>query len=471
MKTNQMNAERALNETVQEELMRTDGCRTADMIHFGKRIEPFVDNYLIAKTENAALTVNRPVCRGKVLGFDLPWEDKGSLGMTVFEDNGTVKMFYRGFPGLGNSDLSEKQTACIAYSEDGLHFTRPAVNEIPYGGITENNIVRMDGFCHNFGGFLDPNPAAKPDEKYKAVAGLEHFGGLYAFGSPDGIHWHKLCEEPVVTKGLFDSMNISFYDKNAGVYRCYSRYWLGKGYTGYRAIQSCTSEDFIHWTEPVGNEYPGMPEICEHFYTNAANVIPGAEHILVSVPMRYNESRPAIVEGATSKGVSDCTFMTSRDGVHWDRTFPEAWIAPGLHSHEWTHRNFIFLSGIIERGNDFLMYTMQNYVWDDDGIWCYSVPRYRFASVYAGYFGGSFETKPLAFETDTFFLNYSTAAFGYVKVTVLDADGAVLGQTDEIYGNELSRELHFDGIAGKCGTIRFELKDAHVYAVGGKMEK
>ena len=50
MKTTQMNAERALNETVQEELMRTDGCRTADMITFGKRIEPLVDNYLIAKS-------------------------------------------------------------------------------------------------------------------------------------------------------------------------------------------------------------------------------------------------------------------------------------------------------------------------------------------------------------------------------------------------------------------------------------
>jgi len=54
-------------------------------------------------------------------------------------------------------------------------------------------------------------------------------------------------------------------------------------------------------------------------------------------------------------------------------------------------------------------------------------------------------------------------------VTVLDTDGNILGQTDEIYGSELSRELRFDGIAGKCGTIRFDLRDAHVYAVGGKM--
>lgn len=439
------------------------------MISFGKRIEPFIDTYLIGKTENTALTANRPECRGKVLGFDMPWENEGSLGMNIFDDGGTVKMFYRGFPGNGHNDWSDRQTACVAYSEDGLRFTRPDFHEIEYGENKENNIVRMDRFCHNFCGFLDPNPAAKPDEKYKAIAGHYTLNGLYVFGSPDGIRWHPLCDAPVITSGRFDSMNIAFYDVSAGVYRCYSRYLEQRGDALYRAIQSCTSEDFIRWTDPVGNEYPGMPDVFEQLYTNAVCTVPGAEHILVSVPMRYNDSREALVEGAEDKGVSDCTFMTSRDGVHWDRTFPGAWIAPGMNPHEWTQRNFIFLAGIIERGQDFLMYTMQNYMWDDDGVWCYSVPRYRFASVYADYFGGSFETKPLVFETDAFFLNYATTAYGYVKVTVFDEAGTVLGQTGEIYGNEISRELHFDGIAGKRGTLRFDLRDAHIYAVGGDM--
>ena len=46
------------------------------MIAFGNRIEPLVDSCLIGKMENAALTLNRPVCRGKVLGFDMPWENE-----------------------------------------------------------------------------------------------------------------------------------------------------------------------------------------------------------------------------------------------------------------------------------------------------------------------------------------------------------------------------------------------------------
>ena len=72
---------------------------------------------------------------------------------------------------------------------------------------------------------------------------------------------------------------------------------------------------------------------------------------------------------------------------------------------------------------------------------------------------------------DTFYMNYSTAAYGDVQVTVLSEDGSVLGETGKIYGNELSRSLTFDGIAGKTGRLRFTLRDAHVYALGGKMTK
>ena len=219
------------------------------MIDFGKRIELLTDDYLIDKTENAVPLLNRPVLQGKVLGFDTPWENPGSLGMTVYEDNGKIALCYRGYPGPGSTDTSPEQTACIAVSEDGLTFTRPTIGTVERDGSRENNILRMDQFCHNFGVFLDTNPAAKPEEKYKAIAGHYSLNGLYVFGSPDGVNWHQLAEEPVITEGRFDSMNVAFWDKNAGLYRCYSRFLEN----GIRAIQSCTSADFLHWTAPVPN--------------------------------------------------------------------------------------------------------------------------------------------------------------------------------------------------------------------------
>lgn len=451
------------------------------MISFGHRIEPFVDNYLIDSLSDIRLVGNTPQNRGKVIGFDAIWEGPGSLGMTVFEDEENIKLYYRGFPDLkGQDDTSVMQTSCLSISEkgDGLTFTPAAVNEIDYAGVKENNIVKMDTCCHNFAPFYDTNPACKPEERYKAIGGIIQTGGIWIYSSPDGIHWSPMADHPVITKGAFDSMNMVFWDAHAGLYRCYNRYfdfhgaypetWGG----GARAIQSCVSTDFIHWSEPVFNQYEDG--ITDQLYTNATRPIPGAEHILVSLPMRFHPTRKKVPEhgggdGWSYNGASDLILMTSRDGVRWDRTLKDAWLAGSTYLHEWTERNFITCGGIIEHGEDFLFYTEKNYRWEDDGLWAYSIPRYRFMSLYADGTGGEMVTKTLNFRTDDIHMNYSTSAYGYVKVTILDEAGAEIFVSDEIFGNELSHKLHVDGLSGKTGTMRIELKEAHLYAIGSDM--
>ena len=118
------------------------------ILPFGKRVEPFVDDYLIEKTEGICFRGNTPVNRGKILGFDREWEGAGSLGMTVFQDEENIKLYYRGFPDLNgkDDDTSVMQTSCLTVSPigDGLNFTPVPVNEIDYAGIRENNIVKME---------------------------------------------------------------------------------------------------------------------------------------------------------------------------------------------------------------------------------------------------------------------------------------------------------------------------------------
>ena len=225
------------------------------MINFGNRIEPMVDKYLIESMDGCTFKPVTPECIGCVLNFDAEWERPGSLGITAFDDNGLINLCYRGYPvhsSAGDADV--KQTACIAVSTDGKFFLRRPVNEIEYDGIKENNIVEMGSHCHNFAAFLDTNPNVKPNEKYKAICGkLKVHGGLLAYASPYGIHWHKMSEKPVITDGTFDTMNIAFYDPYHKVYRCYLRHWSEGVYKGYRIIQSCESEDFINWSKPVTN--------------------------------------------------------------------------------------------------------------------------------------------------------------------------------------------------------------------------
>ena len=50
-----------------------------------------------------------------------------------------------------------------------------------------------------------------------------------------------------------------------------------------------------------------------------------------------------------------------------------------------------------------------------------------------------------------------------------DPDGNTIYASDEIYGNELSHTLTFEGLAGKEGTLLIEMKEAHLYAIGAEM--
>lgn len=439
------------------------------MLKFGNRPEPFVDSWLIESLENVSFRLNKPENLGKVIGFDEPWENPGSLAGTVIQTEDGIKLYYRGFPANLPADTSDAQTLCLAQSRDGLNFTRAEINETDYFGIKENNIVRMDTFCHNFAPFYDTNPDCPEDRRYKAVGGIKELGGIYVFVSPDGIHWTDPVGHAVITKGDFDSMNTAFWDPHAGLYRCYNRIFHKAPRKDYRAIQSCVSTDFIHWSTPIENTYD--VDSVNELYTNATRPLPGAEHILVSIPMRFNNSR-IIGDGHPkgSMGVSDTVLMTSRDGLFWNRTAHEPWISGGLYSHEWTQRCFITGPGIATVGERWMFYVTKNYEWDDGGIWAYSVPKFRLMSLFADDRGGKIVTKPVHFEQDFIHLNFATSACGSVKVKVLDENGNLRFESDELFGNYISARVRFAGLENTVGRIVLELSDAHIYAIGSSME-
>jgi len=229
-------------------------------VPIGSRVEMFVDDWLIDSTRspgNVSLQLQPPVKHEIVLVTDKPWEGPDSAYFTVFQDGPRVRLYYRGIVPAG--DTSTGQVTCYAESTDGIHFTRPNLGLVEFQGSKENNIIYRGLEAHNFAPFRDANPSAGPEARYKALAGL--LSQRYAFVSPDGIHWKKLPAEPVMTKGAFDSLNLSFWDERTQDYRCYSRYFDD----GVRAIQSCTSTNFIYWTDPVPNRYPKRAP-KEHFY-------------------------------------------------------------------------------------------------------------------------------------------------------------------------------------------------------------
>lgn len=449
-------------------------------IALGTRCEMFVDDLLISEMHGVALKLHEPVRREVVLTTDQPWEGPTCAYFSVIQIGPKVRLYYRG--SAGGSDHSDAQVTCVAESDDGVHFTRPQLGLIEAGGTKANNVIWRGVESHNFAPFLDTNPAARPDERFKALGGIKEPGrnwhqgatpgGLYAFASADGIHWRKLKPEPVITKGAFDSQNVAMWDPVRERYVSFSRIFAG----GVRAIQSSTSPDFLTWGEGQPHRYgAGVP--AEHFYTSATIVCPSAPQLFLSFPKRFVPSRTKVSGHPGGAGVSDAVFMTSRDGVNWDRRFLEAWVRPGLDPQNWTERSNMTACGLYDGGRgEWSLYISEHYRHPDNRIRRLTVRQEGFASVHAGAAAGEFTTHPITFSGTRLTLNYATSAAGSVRIEIQDADGRPipgfeLRQMSELFGDELAAVVAWkqgadlSALRHKPVRLRIQLKDADLFAL------
>jgi len=442
-------------------------------MNIGNRIEMFVDREMIESMDNCRLRLNPPVRKEKIITFDKPWESPTSGYVTILKGKSGYMMYYRGISRHVNDQLDE--ITCVAFSSDGVKFTRPELGLHDFNGSVQNNIIlKSVPECHNFTPFADSNPAS--ETVYKAVGGHVRIDDTHAMlmglASDDGINWTRISDEPILTDGLFDSQNVVFYDELKGKYRCFYRYFDKQGekglkaYEGIRSIKSSVSDDFINWEPGIKHEYD--VSYLEQFYTNATVQCPGAEHFYLSFPKRFmpDRKRDFYID---SPGVSDAVFMTSRDGHIWNRTFPEAWVRPGLDRKNWVNRNNMPCLGIIETSeNEFSMYIGENYRTESNGIRRLAVRKYGFASVNAGFEEGVLVTKPFVFRGTGLMLNYSTSAAGHITVELLDDGFNVLEKSNEFYGDEIFEEILFPNspvkYEGREIRLRFSLRDADIYA-------
>ncbi|HEY1082204.1 MAG TPA: hypothetical protein VGE29_08080 [Prosthecobacter sp.] len=445
----------------------------------GSRWELFLDSWLVASQNGVERVLHEPVRREVVLKTDQPWEGPACGYFSAIQDGKKVRLYYRG--STGGPDNSQSQVTCVVESTDGIRFTRPKLGLIEVNGSKDNNVVWRGVESHNMAVFLDRNPAAKPEEKYKALGGVkepgknwlqgETPGGLYAFGSADGLHWHKIRTETVLSKGTFDSQNVAFWDAPRNRYASYSRIFTNK----IRDIQSSHSANFLDWGEATGNLYEdGVPR--EHFYTSATVPCPTAPHVLVAFPKRYVPGRKK-VPSHPERGVSDTVIMSSRDGVHWDRSFLEAWLRPGPDQGNWTERSNMVTSGIVETSpTEWSLYASEHYRTPSHRLRRLSIRKQGFASMHARAGKGEFVTHPFRFEGKRLLLNSSTSATGSIQVEIQDTTGKpipgfALADMPEMYGDEMEAEARWKKnpdlaqLSGKEIRLRIAMRDADLYAL------
>ncbi|MCL2304887.1 MAG: hypothetical protein FWC43_06040 [Planctomycetaceae bacterium] len=460
-------------------------------LDLGSKRELFVDDYLIGKLDNLSLQLHEPVLRDVCFKFDLPWEGLYCGYVTMIHDNGKYRAYYRGGPTKGR-DGDPSEALCVAFSDDGIHWTKPKLGLVEKDGSKENNVVmtNIPHLMHNFAPMIDERPGVPAEERYKALSGTMHSGGLFAFSSPDGLVWKKMSEEPVLGKleqyaYSYDSQNVSMWSPGENCYVAYFRVVLSPF---KRYIGRATSPDFLHWenVETMEVIHDGQPAPFEQFYTNQTGVYFRAPHIYVATPARFMEGRQVLtaeqaaeakVNPGYFKDCSDAVLLTSRGGNRYDRTFMEPLVRPGIGIQNWVSRTNYPAKNIVPTGEtEMSLYVNANYATPNSELRRYTFRLDGFASLHAPYQGGTFVSKPLTFSGKRLSLNFSTSAAGGLKVQLEQSDGTPypgfsLDDCKEIIGDEIARDVSWQGgtdvssLAGKIVQIRIVMKDADLYSL------
>lgn len=427
------------------------------IIRIDQKRQLFVAHHLIERLEDVNLHLHEP------RPLPLPRNPLPISYTTVIKDGGRFRAYYRdysvGYSG-SLSDGNPGEITCYAESVDGNEWTFPDLNITEVQGSRGRNVILANAApcSHNFSPFLDSNPEAEKGSRFKALAGTHPGGGLYAFGSSDGINWKKIRERPVIVSSdfAFDSQNVAFWSEEEECYVCYFRTWQTL-HGRLRTISRTTSKDFLNWSSPIAMN-PNLPG--EHLYTSQTHPYFRAPHIYIALPTRFMPDR-----GEST----DILFMTARAGsVRYDRTFKQAFIRPGLDPDRWGNRsNYVALNVVPTEPGEMSIYHKdgRRHVLRVDG----------FVSVRAGHLKGELLTKPFIFSGNSLTLNYSTSAAGSLQVEVQEAGGVPIAGFDLeecalMIGDEIEGAVQWMSspdagkLAGIPVRLRFVMKECDLYS-------
>ena len=476
-------------------------------LDIGSRLELFVDDHLIEEVSGLTQDLHSPIPRESAIVVDRPWESPHLAYATVFPDGDRFRMYYRAI----DASKVDPQPSGTGYAEsrDGVTWEKPDLGIIDYRGSKKNNLVWNKGQSVNFSGgfnlcpFKDESPGSSPDHRYKALINWAGVKGspLFAVASPDGLNWDTMQSGPAITGWPPSEMqNYSTWDSRIDRYVAFVRLWRHGGHTkGVRSTVRTLSEDYLHWSDPEWLDFGDAPQ--EHLYTFAPVQYHRAPHIYLAFSKRFmpppdGVGGPAegiqlvpgrkwagcasrdtwLGPGAPDHGVSDGVFACSRDGLHWKR-YVEAFIRPGRDGQNWTDRNFLIASGVLQTAHDELsVYYVEHYNHPTARVRRGSLRLDGFVSLRAKYPEGRLVTRPLLFSGSEMVLNYGTSAAGGIRVELQDEHGrAIQGYELEgcsvIYGDEIERAVSWSGgsdlrsLAGRPVRLKFAMRDADLYSI------
>ena len=313
------------------------------LIDIGSRKQLFVDDYLIESMTNTRQVLNpaEKVENNPVLKPERPWEGNDVRPRRiVFDDrDGVYKMWYEGRLNsarqgdgeiivTGEADAAEVK--CLAVSEDGVHWERPNLGLVEFGGSKNNNLLPRTHMLP-YGPdmttyFFKDTHEEDPSRRYK---GLVRTGSTTTPGmvfdlyfSEDAFKWFPYKDNPIIDTspkvGRWGPTNFMGWDPIREVYAAHIENCLHRrAPLGKRLIGRAESPDMVHWSEPETILIPDEQDTPDtEFYAMPTMTYEGMYVGLLWIFRTTNTTHhPEVV--------------FSRDGIHYNRQYREPFIQRG----------------------------------------------------------------------------------------------------------------------------------------------
>ncbi len=281
---------------------------TSGPVQLDQRVQLFIDDFLIERTEGVWRTLNRSrkVPENPIIKPDRPWEGYLVLqpGSVIYDPNERqFQMWYNTLATESDSDI--EQFLCYATSKDGIRWEKPELGLVDFRGSKANNIVlRWCNWDHSV--IRDPED---PDPKrlYKMVYWQTQDKdrcGIWSAFSADGIRWDDYDQNPTVPCWASGDTFSVMKDPVSRQYWLYHKTSPG----GPRKLSRLVSDDFIHWRD---NDFVLEPD--EHDP-------PGTEFYGLSAFPYGSQYLGLLWVFHTSLQTMDVQIVSSRDGIAWDRS-------------------------------------------------------------------------------------------------------------------------------------------------------
>jgi hypothetical protein len=388
---------------------------------------------------------------------------------------------------------------CYAESTDGIEWVRPELGLHEHGDSKQNNIVipqtYHEGKDHWESVLKDPLDS-DPQRRYKAIGWSSHSTnkdgawcgsmgecGIYSMTSPDGLNWTH-SKEPIFhfrprpgtdDLGPVGDAQSLMIDARKKRYVAFLR-----GTKSNRLFS--TSEDFVHWS-PLKESMPAIPSRSHAPLYNHMGFHYGDQYLgLVS---HY------VVE---EDGVHHLRvrLLSSRDGLRYEFAGPDPLKRPALievgEIGDWDRfmcmitgappirvgdKLYIYYRGYSETHDRSGDKPKDSYYAGANGL--ATLRADGFASLAAGFDGGTVTTKPFVCDGQTLSLNAKANFYASVRVEVLDeqgkplpgyaADECVPMATDSVEHAISWRERRsLRELKGRPIKLRFHLTNARLYA-------